>query len=133
MTSLYNPPTTKEFRRKLRTNPTAPEVRLWSYLHGRPLGLKFRRQHGIGPYVLDFYSHQLQFGIEVDGDSHYQESGQQKDEARTRYLASLGISLLRFTNTDVMQSLDGVAEAIERAAQDLLPSLAAELGERDPL
>ena len=127
MTFFYSPKSSKEFRRQLRANMTAPENRLWQYLRTRPLGdLKFRRQFGVGPYVLDFYRPKLHLGIEVDGDSHYQANQQANDQSRAEYLKTFGIRLLRFTNAEVMQNLEGVVELVRRAVEGPPQALDAE-------
>ena len=74
------------------------------------MGYRFRRQYGIGPYVLDFYCLGLKLAIEVDGDSHF-EAGEY-DRERQRYIESLGIRVLRFTNREVFERLDDVAGGI---------------------
>ena len=101
------------FRRSLRTSPTTPERILWGRLRRRQLqGFKFRRQHPVGDYVLDFYCLERKLAVEVDGDSHYVASGPAHDEGRTIVLAREGIRVLRFTNIEVVAELDGVIEAI---------------------
>ncbi len=70
MTKLFNQNWSLERRRELRGNMTDPEKRLWAGLRQRILGAKFRRQFGIGPYIVDFYSPINKIVIEVDGDSH---------------------------------------------------------------
>lgn len=102
-------PKTIPIRRKLRKEPTPAESRLWLYLSkGQINNLKFRRQHSIGNYVIDFYCPAKKLIIEIDGDTHAGELAQKRDKIRTNYLKSLGYTLVRYNNRDVMNNLDGV-------------------------
>src|SRR5262245_37301456 len=97
--------------RKLRRDSTVPERVLWSRLRARRLaGLKFRRQHPFGPYVLDFYCESTQFTIELDGDSHIGQAAYDLD--RQSWIESQGVRVLRVGNDDVLRDLDTVLEAI---------------------
>ncbi|WP_447980732.1 endonuclease domain-containing protein [Candidatus Nitrospira bockiana] len=90
---------------------TEPERRLWLRLRGRQLNaLKFRRQHGIGPYIVDFYCPEKLLVVEIDGESHAEQPQMTSDEERDRYLRSLGLEVVRYSNQDVMTNLDGVLE-----------------------
>ena len=104
-------PTTRERSQQLRTNSTFLEQRLWSMLRARQLGsMKFRRQHPIEPYVVDFLCASAKLVIELDGESH---DGRHKyDDRRTQHLEDLGFRVLRVTNDDVLTNLDGVMELI---------------------
>src|SRR5215510_2152257 len=94
-----------DFARRLRRNQTDAEKLLWSILRSRQLlGLKFRRQHSIGPYILDFYCHDYKFCIELDGGQHYTSKGQEEEETRTAFLQTRGIHSLRFSNLDVLKN-----------------------------
>ena|SRR3989344_2212612 len=100
-------------RKKLRNNPPIAEVILWRYLKGSQLkGYKFRRQQGIGNYVLDFYCPILNLAIEIDGDSHFNRKADVRDHARQKYIESQGITMIRFTNTEIYKNLDSVLEII---------------------
>ncbi|WP_067093836.1 endonuclease domain-containing protein [Marinomonas atlantica] len=112
MTKIYNQKRTKDLRSQLRTNMTEPERRLWSYLRKNQLGVKVRRQFGIGRYIVDFYCPAKRLVIEVDGDSHYTEEGMTYDQERDQYMASLGICVMRFTNQQVMQEMEAVVGMI---------------------
>lgn len=107
--------------RELRQEMTPAEIRLWQALRGNALeGAYFRRQHAIGPYILDFYCAKSKLAIEVDGGSHLEQ--EQYDAERTRWLESeKGMRVLRFTNQDVLRDLDAVIEAI-RAALESTPT-----------
>jgi len=88
---------------------TGAETRLWSRLRMKQFqGLKFRRQHGIGPYIVDFYCAERSVVIEVDGDTHASEAQVMKDRERDQYLHSLGLQVIRNTNDDVLNSTEGV-------------------------
>ncbi|HET6527791.1 MAG TPA: endonuclease domain-containing protein [Balneolaceae bacterium] len=117
---IFNPKRTKATRKYLRNNMTKAEIILWSKLKGRQLAnTKFRRQHGIGKYIVDFYSAKYKLIIEVDGDSHYSEQGKRHDYERDRYLDNLDLKIIRFTNEDVKKDLSYVLEAIEQTIQSL--------------
>lgn len=95
--------------RELRSTPTDVEHWLWQHLRaGRMQGAKFRRQHPIPPYFVDFYCHAHQRVIELVG-SHHSADG---DRARTRFLESRGLKVLRFSNFDVLENRDAVFDAI---------------------
>ncbi len=104
-------PTTRERSQQLRTNSTFPEQRLWSMLRARQLGgMKFRRQHPVEPYVVDFLCASAKLVIELDGESH--DGRLRYDDRRTQHLEDLGFQVLRVTNDDVLTNLDGVMELI---------------------
>ncbi len=87
---------------------------MWSALHNRGCcGVKFRRQCSIGNYVVDFFSIERKLVIEIDGDSHYTETGVASDIKRDEYLHSLGNTVIRFTNLEVMTNLAGCFEYLE--------------------
>lgn len=90
--SLYNSKDLKSRRVYLRNNMPKPEQVLWYWLRGKNLnGFKFRRQYSVSNLILDFYCPALRLAIEVDGDSHYQLSGQVRDKARDNFLQSQNI------------------------------------------
>lgn len=74
------------------------------------LGMSFRRQHPVGPYVLDFYCARASLAVELDGDEH--ATRRDRDAARTRFLNDRGIRVIRFSNRDVWSNLSGVTEVI---------------------
>src|SRR5262249_21118849 len=101
------------FARKLRAELTDAERLTWFLLRGRRFdGLKFRRQHPIAPYVLDFYCEELNLAVELDGGQHNLSEGKERDESRTEYLTARGIRILSFWNHDVMSDTDTVLQAI---------------------
>ena len=91
---------------------TLPEVVLWQQLRRRPDGLKFRRQHPAGPYVLDFYCEEARLCIEVDGTVHDFGDVPVADAHRDRWLAGAGIRTVRIAATDVLKNPDGVLQFI---------------------
>ena len=116
-TAKSNPTTQKNQRRDLRNHATSAEAVLWRYLKGSQVGgYKFRRQHGIGPYILDFYCPALQLCIELDGEVHNHYGEYLHDEARTRYLNENGIHVLRFENILVWQNVEGIIQEILKFA-----------------
>src|SRR5699024_9371704 len=105
---IFNPQNTKAKRKYLRNNMTKAEIILWSKLKGRQVAnAKFRRQHGIGSYVVDFYCSEYKLIIEVDWDFHYTKQGKQHDYERKLFLDNLDLKTLRFTNDDVIKYLPG--------------------------
>jgi very-short-patch-repair endonuclease len=104
---------------KLRREATPYEKRLWAALRDGLLGgRKFRRQHPVGPYILDFYCTVQKLCIELDGDSHGHAAAIVHDARRTDYLAEKGIRVLRFTNEDVSSDLAAVVDAILSACEN---------------
>jgi very-short-patch-repair endonuclease len=92
---------------------TLPEVLLWRQLRRGVLeGLKFRRQHPLGPYVLDFYCDEAKLAVEVDGIAHRMGDQPTRDERRDAWLESQGVRVLRFNATDVLKEMDGVVRTI---------------------
>lgn len=113
MTRLFNQNWSLERRRQLRENMTDPEKKLWNGLRQRILGTKFRRQFGIGPYIVDFYSPISKIVIEVDSDSHSSLEAIQYDAERDAYMKAIEICVLRFSNEEVITNLDGVLIRIQ--------------------
>ncbi|MDH4874526.1 endonuclease domain-containing protein [Pseudomonas sp. BN515] len=108
-----------EFARQLRAEQTDAEQRLWQHLRAkRLLGLKFRRQKPIGPYIVDFICQERMLVIEVDGGQHL-ESG--SDQARDAWLIRRGFRVLRFWNHEVLLETEAVLEAIRLAAEEAYP------------
>ena len=98
--------------RELRLAMTDAERLLWSRLRSKQLGITFYRQRVIGSYICDFASIQYGVVIEVDGGQHYSDEGLENDKKRDEYLRSLGFNVLRFTNFDVKENIDGVLQVI---------------------
>lgn len=108
------PRTTIRRARELRRKLTPPEARLWVALRKKSLGLHFRRQHPIGPYILDFYCDTAKLAVEVDGQGHLGRIEQ--DERRDRWLFAEGVRTLRIRAVEVRDNIDGVIETIRAAA-----------------
>lgn len=102
---------------RLRNQPTFSEELLWNYLKQNPHGIKFRRQHPAAMYVLDFYAHQIRLAVEVDGDIHSNEDVKKNDIQRQGYLESLGILVIRFSNTQIKNNVETVLGKIGETIQ----------------
>jgi very-short-patch-repair endonuclease len=113
MTKLFNRGN-ERFRRKiLRKNMPRAEVILWSKIRGKGLGgYKFRRQHSVGKFVMDFYCPKLKLAIEVDGDSHFIEGAKERDRERQTIMEAVGITFLRFNNREIYENINGVLNKI---------------------
>ena len=110
---IHNRKYLKETRRILRKNLTPAEALLWKALQKSQLdGRKFRRQHSVGDYILDFYCPSEKISIELDGMPHFSIIGEKKDRKRDEYLKTLGIKVLRFENRDLYNNLTGVLDNI---------------------
>jgi very-short-patch-repair endonuclease len=106
--------------RKLRNNATDVERKLWRYLRGRQLdGCKFRRQHPLGHYVLDFVCLERKLVIEVDGSQH---ADTPHDEARDAYLCRRGYTVLRFWNSEIASECEAALQRIYCTLQRLQPT-----------
>lgn len=105
----------RQHAKTLRTGMTDAERRLWSRLRGEQLGVKFRRQHPIGTYVLDFVCLDQKLAIEVDGSQHLDQ--QPYDERRTAWLEGHGWSVLRFWANEVLSDTDAVVSCIIQRLQ----------------
>ena len=114
--ALHNRKYLKENRRELRGNLTPAEAELWKYLkEGQLEGRKFRRQHSIANYILDFYCPSERLAIELDGQVHQNSNASYFDEERDQILKSLNIRVLRFENKAIFQNLEAVLQEISRS------------------
>lgn len=99
--------------RALRSNPTDAEQLLWTRLRRKQiLDVQFYRQKPIGNFIVDFYAPKASLVIELDGGQHYQPKQQDYDRRRTDFLQQQGLTVLRFSNLDVLQRIDAVMERI---------------------
>ena len=99
---------------------TRAEIVLWYSLKGKQLlGYKFRRQHRVDQYILDFYCPELNLAIEVDGESHSSGDARRRDAKRQKEIEVYGIRFLRFTDDEVLGNPDRVVDAIERKVRQL--------------
>jgi very-short-patch-repair endonuclease len=120
---LYNPLMARSHRStaktqhraaELRNSATTAESRLWAYLRLKRIrGARFRRQHPIGRYIVDFCAPEANLIIELDGSQHLRQVNE--DSQRTQFLESRGYRVLRFWNSDVQNDLDGVVKSIQDA------------------
>ena len=113
-------PKIRNTARNLRKNQTLAEQLLWSKLRSRGLsGFKFRRQHPIDHYFLDFYCHEAHLGIEIDGGHHADRDVLEKDNQRTAYLNQKGVRVIRFWNDDVLKHTDKVLAEIDATLREI--------------
>ncbi|MFP4599757.1 MAG: endonuclease domain-containing protein [Persicimonas sp.] len=115
-------PDYKELLRRakhMRKNPTRAEKILWGKLRKRRLlGKKFRRQHILRPYIVDFYCVSEKLAVEIDGGAHFGEEAAKQDEARDSYLLEVhGVEVVRVSAHDVRQHLDDVLNTLEDAVK----------------
>jgi very-short-patch-repair endonuclease len=103
----------RKYSRELRKNMTNAERLLWSRLRRKQLNnFQFYRQRIIGDYIVDFYCPRSKLIIELDGGQHYQDEGSKRDEVRDEYMKKLGMKILRVSDREVHQNLNGVVERI---------------------
>ena len=111
-----DPPLPHQRARTMRNPMTRSEYKLWSALRGKKVaGLRFRRQHPIGPFFADFACLAARLVVEVDGNSHLTREQVEYDVRRTAYLRRAGYEVMRFWNVDVLTRLDIVIVQIEAA------------------
>ena len=104
------------FRKKLRNSGTSAEAELWKHISNKKLeGRKFRRQHSVGNYILDFYCPSEKLAIELDGEDHYWQEGIDEDVKKELFLQGHSIRVLRFENKWVFQDLEYVLKTIAKA------------------
>jgi len=112
MYEIFNKSKFLSRRKELRKSSTPQELKLWLYLKGKNLGLKFRRQHGIGPYIVDFYCKEKNLIIELDGSQH--TNAKEYDKERDNYMETLGIKVLRFWNGEIDKNIEEVLIKIKK-------------------
>jgi len=113
MTKYYNITKLKNRRRELRRKSTHQESLLWEKLRNHRLGIKFRRQHSIGGYILDFYSPEKKLIIEIDGGIHNRKETKADDLVRDKFFTDLDYKILRFKNDDVERNINEVIKKIK--------------------
>ena len=107
------PPDMLQHARSLRSKQTDAEQLLWGLVRDRRFaGKKFRRQHPIGRYILDFYCHECRLAVELDGGQHNDEETRSRDDRRSRFLREQGVRVVRFWNHDVLLQTDSVLESL---------------------
>ena len=113
MQPIHNRAALKARRRELRSSLTPAEAAWWKSLRGSMVnGKKFRRQHSVGPFILDFYCPECRLAVELDGQTHFNPVSWEGDIRRTEYLKKLNIRVLRFENREVFECLDWVLREI---------------------
>lgn len=125
----------KSNSRILRKNATKEENLLW-YHFLRKYPVQFRRQYILGDYIADFFCHKASLVVELDGSQHCSDEGIYRDRERTAYFESLGLSVLRFSNLDILRQFDRVCDSIHqtvnlRMSPSVLTTDNSSLGERD--
>jgi len=110
----------KDRRRDLRNNPTHAEKKMWQGLQKhRAAGYKFRRQHSLGHFIVDFYLPEWKLAVEVDGTTHDDSQTKEYDERRTEFLRGNGIHVIRFTDGEVLWSVDMCVEKIIEKIEEM--------------
>ena len=110
---IYNKKSTKIKRRILTKEMTLEENILWEHLRRDALGVRFRRQYGIGEYIADFYCPKLKLVIELDGEHHYTKEGMEYDKLRESFMENLEIKTIRFKNREIREELETVLIKLE--------------------
>jgi very-short-patch-repair endonuclease len=124
MKFLRNDPTLKQRRRELRRDQTDAEKALWAKVRNKQFfEMKFFRQYSIGPYILDFYCPTVKLAIELDGGQHNQNDNREYDSARSEYLESQGIDVVRFWNNEVLLDMQSVLAELALKVTPLRPPL----------
>ena len=100
--------------RQLRDNETRAEKLLWARLRNKQLGVKFRRQHPLHFFIVDFYCHELKLVIELDGGIHFTEENQEYDKMRTELIAEFEIRVIRFRNEEIYFEIENVIDLINK-------------------
>jgi len=111
---MHNNKNLKKYRKALRNKGTSAEAFLWTQLSKSKFeGRKFRRQHSIGNYIVDFFCPSERLIIELDGDVHLNATAEEKDQKRTQYLENLDYKVIRFENKMVFDNLQSVLMEIK--------------------
>ena len=105
--------------RYLRKEETIAEKILWQELRNNNLGVKFRRQHPVDMFILDFYAPSIMLAVELDGSVHQEKDSKEYDKGRTKYLGSKGIKVMRFWNGDVENNLENTLNKIKEITEEL--------------
>jgi imidazole glycerol-phosphate synthase subunit HisF len=107
-----------ELAKALRNNLTEAEEKLWNVLSNKKfMGLKFRRQHPVGGFILDFYCHSLKLAIEIDGKIHLVPEVKIHDKERQQIIEDMGISVVRFTNEQIDKNLEQVLHKLNEVIE----------------
>jgi very-short-patch-repair endonuclease len=113
MSKIHNNRILKNRRIELRKRETSTEKKLWFYLRNNKLEAKFKRQHSVGGYILDFYCAEKKLIIELDGEIHNTKEAKEYDEVRDKFFIELDYKVLRFLNIEVEENIEKVLEKIK--------------------
>ncbi|OHB15658.1 MAG: hypothetical protein A2431_00675 [Candidatus Zambryskibacteria bacterium RIFOXYC1_FULL_39_10] len=114
MSKIHNNRILKERRMELRRKETPSEEKLWFYLRDNKLGVKFKRQHSIGGYILDFYCAEKKLIVELDGEIHNTKEAREDDEVRDKFFKGLGYKTVRFLNREVENNIENILIKIKQ-------------------
>ncbi len=116
---VHNKKSLKDIRRTLRKNATEAEDQLWQEIrNGNLKDIKFKRQHSIGNYIVDFYCASKRLIIELDGEVHDSDYQKKKDKSRDENLFEMGFKVLRFRNKEILLNIDYVKEEILKCSNE---------------
>lgn len=107
---IFNQEKHNSLRKELRNNPVKSERIFWQHIKGKQNGFKFRRQQGIGPYIIDFYCPEIKLVVEIDGLTHAEEEVFENDQLRQKYLENLGLIVKRYSTEDVFNNLGQILD-----------------------
>jgi very-short-patch-repair endonuclease len=119
--AMSAPPLSRDRARRLRREQTDAERRLWMRLRRHQLGVQFRRQHPIGPYIVDFFCVERMMVVALDGGQH--DDQRARDEARTQWLAAQGFRVLRFSDREALMQTEAVLSEIQNRLSTPTPIL----------
>ena len=119
-TKLFNTKASKEIRRELRQSPISCEAIMWLKLRNSKIGYKFRRQYGVGKYIVDFFCPELKLVIEIDGATHCTEDEIMYDTQRQKFLEEKGLIVKRYLNIDIKNNLSEVMHDLQSACERLV-------------
>lgn len=118
----YNP-ALRTHARELRKNSTLSEILLWQQIRSRKLGVQFHRQVPVHEFILDFFCHELQLAIEVDGNSHHNSEQHERDLYKDYILCQLGIQVLRIDDLDIKFEMESVIQFLAHRIEQRFESL----------
>ncbi|HEY4515720.1 MAG TPA: endonuclease domain-containing protein [Candidatus Paceibacterota bacterium] len=119
MQRLNNLPKLRDWRRDLRKRETAQERVLWWHLKDRNLDFKFKRQHSVGGYILDFYCAEKKLVLEIDGEVHHTQEAREYDHVRNKFFTDLDYKVLRFSNAEVDTDVYKVLTRIKKSLNSI--------------
>ncbi|MDO8618306.1 MAG: endonuclease domain-containing protein [Candidatus Uhrbacteria bacterium] len=118
MTEVFNKLHHLEMRRELRQQSTQAEKLFWKQVRSGQLGIRIKRQVGIGEYIVDFYAPNIRLAIELDGGSHFEIGTAERDADRQKNIEVLGIKVIRFTDNEVFDGIDDVISILRNAIEE---------------